>query len=233
MSTEKTGQSEMIGILDRRWLTFRVRDARWTRRKRDKPSNLMSQQVRKRKENPPDRDNADSSAPLLEKKDDAVLGKKKIQSPQKEHLISSSSASADSEKAFDLFFTVITVLAIFTRLYKIHEPNEVVFDEVHFGKFASYYLRREFFFDVHPPLGKMLIAFAGWCLNYDGHFLFEKIGLNYLEHNVPYIGLRVFCAMWGVMVVPLGYMILREMGVSLAATILGSSMLLLGMCYLV
>jgi dolichyl-phosphate-mannose-protein mannosyltransferase len=188
----------------------------------------MSQQVRKRKDNTPVKGNSDSSEPLLEKKDDDAVGLKKVHSPQKEQLISSSSASADSEKAFDICFTLITVLAVLTRLYKIHEPNQVVFDEVHFGKFASFYLRREYFFDVHPPLGKMLIAFAGWCLNYDGHFLFEKIGLSYTENNVPYIGLRVFCAMWGIMVVPMGYMILREMGVSLAATILGSTMLLLG-----
>jgi hypothetical protein len=33
---------------------------------------------------------------------------------------------------------VVTALAFFTRFYKLDYPNEVVFDEVHFGKFASY-----------------------------------------------------------------------------------------------
>ena len=33
---------------------------------------------------------------------------------------------------------IITALSFFTRFYKLYHPNEVVFDEVHFGKFASY-----------------------------------------------------------------------------------------------
>ena len=33
---------------------------------------------------------------------------------------------------------IVTALAFFTRFYKLHHPDEVVFDEVHFGKFASY-----------------------------------------------------------------------------------------------
>ena len=195
----------------------------------------MAQEIRKRKDKTgptpgkeavPGMANASTGSSLG--KEDVVPDSKKMHSPQNLKLLSSSSSSSDSEAAFDFFFTVITVLAILSRLYKIHDPNQVVFDEVHFGKFASYYLRREFFFDVHPPLGKMLIAGAGWLLNFDGHFLFEKIGLDYVANNVPYIGLRAFCALWGIMVVPLGFMILREMGVSLAATVLGSSMLLLG-----
>lgn len=39
-----------------------------------------------------------------------------------------------SELPYKLGLAVVTILAIFTRFYKIHYPDEVVFDEVHFGK---------------------------------------------------------------------------------------------------
>lgn len=39
-----------------------------------------------------------------------------------------------NEWDFKLAFGVITVLAFVTRFYGISHPNQVVFDEVHFGK---------------------------------------------------------------------------------------------------
>ena len=34
-------------------------------------------------------------------------------------------------------------MALGVRLYEISSPAEVVFDEVHFGKFAAYYMTRQ------------------------------------------------------------------------------------------
>ncbi|NXD75660.1 POMT2 transferase, partial [Halcyon senegalensis] len=61
-------------------------------------------------------------------------------------------------------------------------------DETHFGKMGSYYINRTFFFDVHPPLGKMLIGLAGYLSGYDGTFPFQKPGDKYEQHN--YLGMR-------------------------------------------
>lgn len=108
--------------------------------------------------------------------------------------------------------SVVTVIALVLRLYMIWHPAEVVFDEVHFGKFASYYLRREYFFDVHPPFAKLLIAVGGYLVGFKGNFDFESIGDNYIKAGVPYIPMRILPAILGSLQVPVVYAIMRETG---------------------
>lgn len=91
---------------------------------------------------------------------------------------------------------ILTCTSFLTRLYDIHEPAHVCWDETHFGKMASWYINRTFFFDVHPPLGKMLIALSGHMTGYDGRFAFEKPGDHYV-HWTQYVGMRIFCAILG------------------------------------
>lgn len=60
-----------------------------------------------------------------------------------------SSGKRHSEWDYWLAITVLTVLAFATRFWRIDYPNEVVFDEVHFGKVRSLKLR-----DVAMPRRK-------------------------------------------------------------------------------
>ena len=43
---------------------------------------------------------------------------------------------------------------------------QVVFDEYHFGKFVNGYITGEYFFDIHPPLGKLLLCLVAWMGGY-------------------------------------------------------------------
>lgn len=45
-----------------------------------------------------------------------------------------TSKKSGSEWDYKLAITIITILAFVTRFWGISHPNEVVFDEVHFGK---------------------------------------------------------------------------------------------------
>jgi len=120
----------------------------------------------------------------------------------------------------------ITILAFITRFYRIDYPDEVVFDEVHFGKFASYYLQRTYFFDLHPPFAKLLIALVGYLVGYDGSFKFDNIGDSYIENHVPYIAYRSLSAIIGSLTVPVVYLTLKELNYSIPTAVFGAFLVL-------
>ncbi|XP_074766120.1 protein O-mannosyl-transferase 2 isoform X2 [Athene noctua] len=119
---------------------------------------------------------------------------------------------------------LVTLLSFTSRFYRLPEPPHVCWDETHFGKMGSYYINRTFFFDVHPPLGKMLIGLAGYLSGYDGTFPFQKPGDRYEQHN--YMGMRGFCAFLGSCLVPFAYLTVLELSKSLPAALLTAFILI-------
>ncbi|KAF9392885.1 Protein O-mannosyltransferase 2 [Podila verticillata] len=119
---------------------------------------------------------------------------------------------------------VLTALSLWTRLRDIVSSNRVVWDE-----FGSYYIKHEFYFDVHPPLAKMLVALSGYLANFDGSFDFES-GADYPDINYKFM--RQFNAMFGVFMVPLAYYTAKEFRLSIAACTFAATMVLLDNAYL-
>ncbi|MBD1929728.1 phospholipid carrier-dependent glycosyltransferase [Trichocoleus sp. FACHB-90] len=56
----------------------------------------------------------------------------------------------------------VFLLSAFLRFWGLSRFNTLVFDEVYFAKYGNNYLTNTPFFDVHPPLGKYLIAVGIW-----------------------------------------------------------------------
>ncbi|KAF9428432.1 hypothetical protein BGZ94_002415 [Podila epigama] len=116
--------------------------------------------------------------------------------------------------------TALTLLALVVRLWAIGFPDSVVFDEVHFGGFASKYIQGGFFMDVHPPLAKILIALVGWLSGLNPSFKFANIGDDYIGPNVPYVPMRLLGALMGVAVVPISFFTVKNSGHSIHAAVL-------------
>ena len=82
--------------------------------------------------------------------------------------------------------------------------------------------------DVHPPLAKMLIALFGWLAGFNGDFDFNDIGKDYLEPGVPYVAMRMFPAICGILLVPTMFLTLKAYGCRTTTAALGAGLIVFG-----
>ncbi|XP_046307603.1 protein O-mannosyl-transferase 1 isoform X3 [Marmota monax] len=117
-------------------------------------------------------------------------------------------------------------VGLLSRLWQLSYPRAVVFDEVYYGQYISFYMKRIFFLDDSgPPFGHMLLALGGYLGGFDGNFLWNRIGAEYTS-NVPVWSLRLLPALAGALSIPMAYQIVTELHFSHSAA-MGAALLML------
>ena len=91
-----------------------------------------------------------------------------------------------------IFILILTIFSFLIRLLYLGAVKEQIFDEVYFVEFAKNYLSHTAFFDIHPPLGKLILA----------------VGLKTITGQV---GWRIMPAIFGTLLIPLGYLTGKEL----------------------
>ena len=88
---------------------------------------------------------------------------------------------------------LFTVLCFAIRIYTVGQIKVEIFDEVYFVNFAKNYLHGISFFDIHPPLGKLIIA----------------LGIKIFGDST--FGWRIMSVVFGTMLIPLIYLTGKEL----------------------
>jgi dolichyl-phosphate-mannose--protein O-mannosyl transferase len=122
---------------------------------------------------------------------------------------------------------ILFLLGLILRLPILETPRQVVFDEVHFGKFAlAYVLTGERFFDLHPPHTKLLMAASLKLSGVKSVFDFAQIGKDYPE-DFPVWGLRIVPALAGAAVPAAAWWMMTTLGLAGPVALLGGLFLAL------
>lgn len=115
-----------------------------------------------------------------------------------------------------LILLIFLFLGLFSRSFRIAFPPNRVFDEAHFGHFTNQYVKRLYFHDIHPPLGKLLLALMGYLTGYDGQIDFK--GDDYKD--LHYYSLRSVPSTFSALIPPASFLSMRIFGYSTIASIL-------------
>ncbi|KAK2120491.1 Protein O-mannosyl-transferase 1 [Saguinus oedipus] len=111
----------------------------------------------------------------------------------------------------NLHLVALTGMGLLSRLWQLTYPRAVVFDEVYYGQYISFYMKRIFFLDDSgPPFGHMVLA------------------LGEYSSNVPVWSLRLLPALAGALSVPMAYQIVLELHFSHCAAMGAALLMLIG-----
>ncbi len=111
---------------------------------------------------------------------------------------------------------ILILVSIAVHFAFFGRPNETVFDEVHFGKFVSAYYTGEYYFDIHPPGGKLLIAGFAKLFHFTPEYSFAEIGQTFPDHK--YLALRFLPILAGTLLAIIIYFLALELGLSVIAS---------------
>lgn len=127
-------------------------------------------------------------------------------------------------ETLDTFIVLaLCIVSFWTHFWTIQHPANITFDEVHFGNFTNWYTQSRFFFDIHPPLGKIIMFMFANLSEYDGTIHFEgENGHNYKDP--AYVQLRITPAFFSSMCSPLIYLAMRFSSFSKCASFAAASL---------
>jgi len=140
-----------------------------------------------------------------------------------------------SPKAGSLLLLVILALSVGLHAFRISYPPAPAFDEVHFATYAADYVNHHSFYDIHPPLGKLLFAgvlalfprdrvsgaeFISFSRLRDGEMVLVNSERPY--GSFPYVPLRALAGAFGVALIFFFHRFLRAIGVGELGALLGA-----------
>ena len=118
---------------------------------------------------------------------------------------------------------ILILISIGVHFAFFGQPNETVFDEVHFGKFVSAYYTHQYYFDIHPPGGKLIIAGFAKLFNFSPEYSFAQIGQPFPDYK--YLALRFLPVLAGTLLPIVIYFLALELGLSMLGAF-GAGMLI-------
>lgn len=147
-----------------------------------------------------------------------------------------------SRKTIAIILGVLTLINLGLHLYRASYPAEPVFDEAHFSTYAADYAKNVAYFDIHPPLGKMIygaalvasgnpfagsVEFVSFTVTSTPGNEF-KVDMAYRPDTYgkfPYILLRIISSLFGLLLPLAFFVFLKTLKLSDITALLGAAFL--------